>query len=114
MAEGLRLESRIVEHRNEQIAQRCVFLLLPGNVAAVFEPAAGQEDRQIACMVGVGVAGHTLDLGDHEVVLDHDADDPAGIGLHDQRDKIHRIRGRFMSRNMRTRDTANLSSWHLR
>ena len=56
LAEGLGLESRVVEHRNEQIAQRSVFLAVVGDVLAVFESAAGQEDRQVAGVVGVGVA----------------------------------------------------------
>ena len=114
----------------------------------MFEPAAGQEDRQVAGVVGVGVAevaaeedgraieqgrtgfglrfhlaqqaaetvhdagldllqlgdlghilavvrqvvvvtGHAFDLRDDEMVLDHDADEPAGIGLHDQRYQVH-------------------------
>ena len=46
LAERLGFKSHVVLHRDEQVAQRRTFLV--SNVLAMLEPAAGEEDRQVA------------------------------------------------------------------
>lgn len=53
MAERLCFETGVVEHRDKQIAQGCIVV---SDITAMWEAASGQEDREIAGVVRVGVA----------------------------------------------------------
>ena len=47
LPERIRLDTHVLEHRDEQVAERCVVFTLVLDVRAVGEAAAGDENRQI-------------------------------------------------------------------
>ena len=51
-----RLQSHAVEHRDKEVAQGSCVILLAGDIAAMLVASAGQEDRQVSRIMGVGVA----------------------------------------------------------
>lgn len=50
------LDAKALQHGDEQIGHRRVVLRVKGEVLTVFEPAAGEDEREVLIGVGVGVA----------------------------------------------------------
>ena len=54
-SEGVSFDSKVLQHGHEQIAERLVVLAVEGEVLAVAEAAAGQQDGKIGGVVDVCV-----------------------------------------------------------
>ena len=51
----IRFRAHLLEHGDEEVAQRCVGIALEGKVLAVFEAAAGEEDGEVGVIVRVRI-----------------------------------------------------------
>jgi hypothetical protein len=50
-AEGLGLDSHLVQHPHKEVGKKDVVLAVVGQMALVFEAAAGDEDREVGVVV---------------------------------------------------------------
>ena len=65
--ELVRLDAHALQHGDEEIRQRLVVLLVEGEMLAVLEAAAGEDEREIRRVVGVRV-GEVRAVEEHRVV----------------------------------------------
>ena len=65
--ELIRLDAEAMQHREIKVAERVVVLLVEGQMLAVLETAAGEEDREIHVRVRVR-ASHAGAVQDHRAV----------------------------------------------